>query len=270
MGSHGDFKTLEASRPAWEEDLNFHRTRTKKPEWKIGSGANDDSWKQHGTVEIDPYGEGRNSVDNYKLLISGIIPRPIGFLSTISADGKYNLAPFSYTQVVNHDPPIFCVGISSGRGNKKDSCQNLLDTKECTINVISEWFIEAANYTSIDAPYGVSEWGPTGLTQAPSTKVNAPRVAESAFSIEAKLLHHHEWESPSTGKKTGTLCILQGVNFHIREDALNEAKNMIDPDVLRPVSRLGGISYGRTTSGYELPRPDFKTESEKEEVKRLL
>lgn len=72
------------------------------------------------------------------------------------------------------------------------------------------WLDRAANYAAINAPSGISEWGPTGLTQTPSTKVKAPRVAESAFSIEARLLHHHDWNSPSTGKKTGTLCIVQG------------------------------------------------------------
>lgn len=72
----GDFKTVEASRGPWE-DATFHLTQTKKPDWKVGSGANDDSWKEHATVEIDPYEEGRSSIDNYKLLISGIIPRPV-------------------------------------------------------------------------------------------------------------------------------------------------------------------------------------------------
>ncbi|KAH0612387.1 uncharacterized protein H6S33_010439 [Morchella sextelata] len=270
MGSHGDFKSIEDSRPDFEANESFHHTKTVKPDWKVGGGANDTSWKDHKTVEIDPYGNGRTSFDNYKLLISGIIPRPIGFVSTVSTDGKYNLAPYSYTQIVNHDPPIFCIGMSAGRGANKDSCENLLTTKECTINIISEWFIEAANYTSINAPHGVSEWGPTGLTQAASTKVAPPRVAESAFSIEAKLIHTHDWFSPSTGAKTGTLVIVQGVNFHVREDALNEQKNMIDPSVLRPVSRLGGVTYGRTTSGYELTRPEFADEKAKEEVKGFL
>lgn len=61
-----------------------------------------------------------------------------------------------------------------------------------------------------------------------------------------------------------------GVNFHVREDALNEEGNIIDAAVLRPLSRLGGITYGRTTDGFELPRPEFKKEVEKEEVKGLV
>lgn len=64
--------------------------------------------------------------------------------------------------------------------------------------------------------------------------------------------------------------VVLGVNFHVREDALNEEGNIIDPAVLKPVSRLGGITYGRTTSGFELPRPEFKKEVENEEVKGLV
>jgi hypothetical protein len=61
-----------------------------------------------------------------------------------------------------------------------------------------------------------------------------------------------------------------GVNFHVREDALKEGGNVIDPAVLKPVSRLGGISYARMTTGFELPRPAFTKEVEKDEVKNLV
>lgn len=181
------------------------------PSWTPGGGATSSDWKEHKTVEIDPYGPGRASGDNYKLLISGIVPRPIGFLSTVSADGNStNLAPMSYTNVVSHDPPIFTIGLSGGKGAPKDTTRNLLESGECTINIISEWFVEAANACSINAPFGTSEWPISGLTPAPSKLVKSARVAESAFAIEAKLIAHHEWESPSTGKKTGVLAILQG------------------------------------------------------------
>jgi flavin reductase (DIM6/NTAB) family NADH-FMN oxidoreductase RutF len=67
-----------------------------------------------------------------------------------------NLAPFSYTTVVNHDPPVFVVGYSGGFDNAKDSLKNLVETRECVVNVISEHFVEAANAASINAPYGIS------------------------------------------------------------------------------------------------------------------
>ena len=90
---HPNFKNVEASRPDWEEKSTWHFTKTKQPDWKLGQGANDGGEslkKKH--IEIDPYEEGRPAVFNYKLLISGIIPRPIGFVSTRSEDGKSQLA----------------------------------------------------------------------------------------------------------------------------------------------------------------------------------
>lgn len=188
------------------------------------------------------------------------MPRPIGFLGTVSADGSStNLAPFSYFNVVNHDPPVFTVGFSGGFDRAKDSLKNLKDSGECSINIISEHFIEAANACSINAPYGTSEWAITGLHPAACTHIKASRVKEAIFSVEAKLMNTQEFESRATpGKKTGVLAVLEGVKFWAREDAVNEDRNLIDPSVLRPMSRMGGITYGRVIEGIEIPRPDFE------------
>ena len=133
-----------------------------------------------------------------------------------------------------------------------------MESKECVINVISEHFVEAANATSINAPYGVSEWAISGLHPAECTTVKASRVKEAIFSIEGKLMETKEFESRATpGKKTGVVAFIEGTRFWAREDAINEEKNAMDPTVLRPISRLGGITYGRTTGFFELPRPDF-------------
>lgn len=85
---HPDFAKVQASRPDWHTDRGWTITKTKEPNWKLGQGGNDggESLKKNH-VEINPYEEGRPAVSNYKLLISGIIPRPIGFLSTRSKDG---------------------------------------------------------------------------------------------------------------------------------------------------------------------------------------
>lgn len=184
-------------------------------------------------MEIDPYEEGRPGISNYKLLISGIVPRPIGFISTRSADGKStNLAPFSYFQVINHDPPLFTVGFAGAFENAKDSLKNLSETKECVINMISEHYVEAANSTSINAPYGQSEWAVSGLTPAPCSTVKASRVKEAVFSVEGHLFSTTEFESRATpGKKTGVLAVIEGKRFWVREDAINKDKNMIDPAV---------------------------------------
>ena len=78
------------------------------------------------------------------------------------------------------------------------------------------------------------------------------------MSIEAKLVETKEFESRTEpGKKTGVLAVVEGVRFWVREDAINEEKSLVDLKVLKPISRLGGISYGRTTEAMEIPRPNF-------------
>ena len=266
---HPDFEKVQASRPDFRHDQQYRFTKTPHPNWTYNSGGTDKSTlssKSH--VSIDPYAPGRPAVANYKLLISGIIPRPIGFLSTASADGEStNLAPFSYTQVVNHDPPIFIVGFSGGFDNAKDSLRNLVDTNECVINIISEDFVEAANACAIDLPYGQSEWSISGLTPAATDVVRPKRVKESVFSIEGKLLSTQEFASRADeNKKTGVLAVIEGVRFWVREDAINEDQSLIDPGVLKPVARLGGISYARVVDGFEIARPVLKQEVEKGEL----
>jgi flavin reductase (DIM6/NTAB) family NADH-FMN oxidoreductase RutF len=236
-----DFKSVEAARPPYDATAQFHYTQTPQSDWKPGQGANKladpaNSSKTHR--EIDPYEEGRPILSNYKLLISGIVPRPVGFISTIGEDGTPNLAPFSFFNVISHNPPLFILGFSGGFNHPKDTLSNLTETKECVINMISEEYIEAANYTALNCPAGVSEWPFSGLTPVRSKVVKPDRVQEAVFSVEAKLVETREWESKvEPGRKTGVLAIVEGVRFWVREDAVNEEGTLIDPAVsacLRP------------------------------------
>jgi flavin reductase (DIM6/NTAB) family NADH-FMN oxidoreductase RutF len=257
-----DFKDVEKSRPEWKRDATVTYTKTIAPEWNYGEGANDTyapaAAAKH--ISINPYEEGRPAGFNYKLMISGVTPRPIAFVSSRSADGKVtNLAPFSYFNMISHDPPLLVIGFSGGMASAKDSLRNILDSKECVVNIISEHYVEAANSASIDAPYGKSEWAVSGLTPVYDCQnVKCARVKEAIFSIECKLDFYRENESRATpGKKTGVMCVLEGTNFWVREDALNDEKSIVDLAVLKPISRLGGITYGRTNDVMELPRAKY-------------
>ncbi|KAK2800920.1 hypothetical protein FQN51_005855 [Onygenales sp. PD_10] len=250
------FAEVQASRPDFDPSSSFAFTKSPNPSWKPGQGGNDneaDLEKNH--VEIDPFEAGRPAISNYKLLISGIVPRPIGLISTRSKDGQaINVAPFSFTQMVNFDPPIIVVGFTGP--NPKDTFRNLVETGECVVNTVGLHYLEAANHTSINAPHGVSEFELAGLHPAPCTTVKAPRVKESMFSIEAKLVETKEWDSRANpGTKSGAMVILEGTRFWAREDAINEDKTLLDPAVLRPVARLGGITYANINSAMEIPRP---------------
>lgn len=258
QSNHPDFKATERSRPDFKATSSLLQTKTPYPEWTSGEGANSDEWKKHKKISVAAYDSNRTPIDNYKLLISAITPRPVGFVSTISKSGVRNLAPFSFFNMVNVDPPTFVFGFSTNNGAFKDTPTNIIETGELTINIISEWFVEAANSASVAAPPEFDEWELSGLTPVESEEVKPPHVAESAFSVEAKYITHHEWKSKVDPSRTsGLTMIVEGVKFHIREDVVNEDLNVIDIGKLKPVSRLGGISYGRTNEIFELDRPNI-------------
>lgn len=256
---HPPLSEVEKTRPDFDLSESYTVTKAPNTKWKIGEGASSDGWKNYKKISVDPYGEGRSPHDNYKTLISAVTPRPIGFVSTVSKNGTRNLAPFSFFNIVNADPPTFVLSFSMKNGVLKDTPANILETGELTINIISEWFVEAANFCSVDAPSEADEWEFSGLTPVESENVAPPHVAESAFSAEAKLVSHHEWKSKADpSKKSGITMMVEVVKFHIREDVVNEDLNVVDMDKLKPVSRLGGISYGRTVQGYELDRTVYR------------
>ncbi|KAK7743742.1 hypothetical protein SLS62_010434 [Diatrype stigma] len=275
-----DFAKTQSSRPDFDRsDAPIEVTKHPDPEWKYGQGVRwgqrhrpDDPVTAAEHREVDPLAPGRSMVDNYRLLISGIAPRPIGFLSTVSGGPgpvKKNLAPFSYFQVVEHDPPTFVVGFSARAGREKDTYRNLRENGECVINTVSENMIEAVNAASIDAPYGVSEWDVSGLTEAPASTVRPSRVRESVFSVEGRVVDIKEFNSPAASKPTmsvAAVVLIQATRFWVREDATNAAASHIDLEKLRPVAQLGGIAYGRIASTFELPRQHWDSECRESEL----
>ncbi|OAR02214.1 hypothetical protein LLEC1_05049 [Akanthomyces lecanii] len=257
-----DFAEKQARRPDFDHSgAPIEVTKQPNPGWQYGDGARgyDPSWTH---TEVDPYAHDRPMISNYKLLVSGIAPRPIGFISTVSADGRTkNLAPFSYFQVVDHDPPTFVVGFSSRPGREKDTYRNLLDTGECVINTVSEGMMEAVSATSLDPPHGVSEWAVSGLLEAPATTVRPSRVHESVLSVEGRVVDAKELGGHARpGMSAAGVVLIQATRFWVRDDATNDDASHVALDKLRPVAQLGGMSYGRITSTFELPRKRWADE----------
>ncbi|KAL8278226.1 hypothetical protein RQP46_009399 [Phenoliferia psychrophenolica] len=171
-------------------------------------------------------------------------PRPIAFVSSINAEGVTNLAPFSYFNIVSHNPPTIVISFSHSKPPaRKETAANILETKTFTVNIISEAFVEAANVTSIDAPPEVSEW---------------------AISEHSHDLHN------DAGENTATLIVGRIKLFHIRDDVYNAENSTIELAKLKPISRLGGITYGRTTETFELPRPSWSAEKDSEAMQAAL
>jgi len=137
-------------------------------------------------------------------MISAYAPRPIAFVSTLSASGEGNLAPFSYSGVFGHDPPVVGFSVCRNRSSpdgKKDTLANIEATGEFVVCVMSDWFVEAANHCCSSFPRGIDEFDESGLTRKPSLRVKPPRVAgtESRGRHSTHIL-------PRTHNKTAQPC----------------------------------------------------------------
>jgi flavin reductase (DIM6/NTAB) family NADH-FMN oxidoreductase RutF len=196
----------------------------------------------------------------YPLIISTVVPRPVAFVSTLSKNGDQNLAPFSYFTAF-HDPPCGVIVVCRAghrNGGKKDTMQNIDDTKEFTVNVLSEWFLEQANHTCGNYDADVNEMELSGLTTLPSLKVKPPRVKESAVHMECKLKHKYE-TTGYNGEDTATVVVGEIVMFHVNEHVAKKTPSgstYVGLEELEPISRLGGNIYGRSRECFDMPRPD--------------
>jgi flavin reductase (DIM6/NTAB) family NADH-FMN oxidoreductase RutF len=199
---------------------------------------------------IDP--GSASPTDVYKLMIGAIVPRPIAFVSTRSPEGILNLAPFSFFTAVSANPPVICFSpmIRGANGARKDTLANIELTREFVVNVVSEDFIQQVNVCSAEFPPEVDEFAASGLTPIPSDIVTPPRVKESRINMECRLVQVIHVSSKPLG---GSLVLGEVVRFHF-DDALIE-NGLIDPDKLRPVGRMGGPTYTRTTDRFNIERP---------------
>ena len=187
----------------------------------------------------------------YKLMVGAIVPRPIAFVSTISAEGILNLAPFSYFTAASSNPPAVCFCTSIRRdGTKKDTLRNIEATGEFVVNVVSEEFAPQMNACSAEFPPEVDEFAASGLTPIPSDLVKPPRVGESHIHMECRLLQVVHVSPKPLG---GSLVIGEVLRFHV-DDAI-AGDYVIDADKLRPIGRMSGPTYTRTTDRFDLERP---------------
>lgn len=206
---------------------------------------------------VDPQAERYQDV--YKLLISSIVPRPIALVSTISRDGAYNVAPFSFFTGIGSRPALicFCPGPRGIGPSRKDTLTNVSATKEFVVNIVSEEIAEKMNLTSGEYAPQVDEFQLAGFTPIPSDLVKPPRVAESHVNFECKVLLLIEFSELPGG---GNLVIGEIVRIHVDDGIIDNFK--IDPDKLRAVGRMGGNSYTRTRDRFDMIRPKVEKPGE--------
>ncbi|SMG29865.1 NADH-FMN oxidoreductase RutF, flavin reductase (DIM6/NTAB) family [Marivirga sericea] len=202
--------------------------------------------------EVDP--KSIKTPELHALLLGAIAPRPIAFASTIDKEGNVNLSPFSFFNVFGSNPPILIFSPARrGRNNTtKHSYDNVKEIAEVVINIANYPMVEQMSLASTEYDKGVNEFVKAGFTQANSTKVKPPRVAESPVAFECKVKQVIE-----TGEDggAGNLVICEVIHIHIDEEILDE-NGKIDPLKLDPIGRLGGNWYSRSKNAlFEVEKP---------------
>jgi flavin reductase (DIM6/NTAB) family NADH-FMN oxidoreductase RutF len=182
-----------------------------------------------------------------------VAPRPIGWISSRDADGKVNLAPYSFFNGFNYTPPI--IGFSSI--SWKDSVRNIQDTGEFVWNLATRDLARQMNATSAHVPRDVNEFELAGLTMAPCKLVNVPRVAESPVSFECKLTQIVQLQSAAGNKVQGWLTLGEVVAVHIDKAMIKDG--VYQTALARPIMRAGrrGDYFEiRPENMFEMVRPD--------------
>lgn len=181
------------------------------------------------------------------LLNAAIAPRPIAWISTVSAGGVPNVAPHSYTTIFSPDPPV--VGfVSIGR---KDTLNNVEATGDFVYNIAGEALGEKLNLSSADFPPDESEFTWAGLTSTSSDLVKSPRVGEAPIAFEVKAI-----EIIQIAGSENTLVLGEVVRIHLAKEILTGDR--IDPEKFRPLGRLAGSGFAHLGDLFSMPRPTYK------------
>lgn len=201
-------------------------------------------------MKIDP--AEMDYISSHELFISTIVPRPIAFVSTVSKDGVFNLAPYSFFAAIATKPALVGISISTKRdGRKKDTLVNIEFTQDFVLNVVTEDFAQAMNQAATAYASDVDEFKEVGLTAVKADLVKSPMVAESPVNMECRLMQVLEF-----GKlpRRTSFVIGEVVRVHVKDEF--RAKHKVETAKLKVIGRLGGDLYCRITDIFEMKIPD--------------
>jgi flavin reductase (DIM6/NTAB) family NADH-FMN oxidoreductase RutF len=181
----------------------------------------------------------------YYLMTALVIPRPIGWISTISEAGVPNVAPYSYFNLMGNDPTY----VAFGSTGVKDSIRNLREVPQFVANIVTMHLLEQMNFTSTDFPRDENEFSWAGLTQMPSAVVRPCRVGEAKAHLECEVVQI------VTDRNTN---IVLGRVMHAHVDKSVWKDGRVDPRLLDPVCRLAGSGYAALGELINLRRPSWR------------
>lgn len=201
-------------------------------------------------IELDTL----DAKERHKLLNGTVVPRAIGWISTVDDAGRRNLAPFSWFTIAASTPPVLMFSVGSRDGVLKDTGRNAVAIGGFVAHVAGADLVKAMNDTSVEAPEHVDEFDFAHLDATPSERVAAPRVAAAPVAFECETLHHYA--IPDGGN---TVVFGRVLLAHVRDD-VRDAQGYVDVRALDPVARLAGLDYASLGDVFAVPRPTWPPE----------
>lgn len=192
----------------------------------------------------------------YKLVIGGVVPRPIAWVSTLGVDGKtVNVAPYSYFSGASNELPLLTIAVLRVDGQPKDTAKNILENKEAVVHIVDVENAEAMNATCTSLPSNQSEVDLIDVTLEDSHTVSVPRIKETKIQYEANLYQYIPIKN-KTGDIITDFFVLLITDFHVDESVYNSEKGYVMTEQLNPVGRLAGNQYAVLGEEFTLIRPD--------------
>ena len=187
----------------------------------------------------------------YKLLTATVVPRPIAWVSTIDNEEIFNLAPFSFFNIISEDPPHLMFSTVRTGNKNKDTLNNILSNNQFVVNLVTEDVVEQMNTTSQPVDAGVNEFELANVTPIDSIYVKPKRVKESLVHFECEMVHHYFIEN----HQNGGACIIIGkiITMHIDDSILME-NHKINLEKYKPVARLAGSNYSKLGELFQIKR----------------
>ena len=196
-----------------------------------------------GALEVSP-GDWPDR-ELYLMLTALVVPRPIGWISTVSTRGVRNVAPYSYFNLMGSDPFF----VAFGSTGVKDSLRNIREVPEFVCNIVTGHVLERMNFTSADYPSDQEEFEWAGLTPSPAAKVRPPRVKEAKAHLECQLVQ-------VVSERNTHVVIGRVVHVHVDGSVWKDGR--VDPRLLDPVCRLSGSLYANLGDIVSVQRPAWK------------
>ena len=187
-------------------------------------------------MRIDPAELGAERI--YRLMTGIVVPRPIAWVTSLSASGVLNLAPFSAFTFVSPKPPMLAISVGRKSGVYKDTARNILDREEYVIHIADSPLMSAVHESSAEHPPEVSEVEVLGLETTPSDHIAVPRLTAAPIAMECRFRQCLEF-----GDTRSRLIVGEVVAFHIKDDLLANGK--IETESLDPIARIAGPRYAR-------------------------